>query len=933
MTTRWVPWVLLGGLVCALPAGAGEIDEGLQEILAATPENEIVSTLVFLADQVDIDALVAALDNERAPMQRRHEVVVRSLQSTAQRSQPALLRHLAALHRAKRVANYEAFWIANVIRVDAPRKEIERLAARPEVGRIYFNYEIELIEPVASAPAEGGLDTPEPGLVAIKAPDAWALGYTGQGVLVANMDTGVDGNHPALASRWAGVADPRYAGHPEWAWYDPYANQNQFPYDTNGHGTHTMGTVCGGAPGDQIGVAPGALWIASAPIDRGGGIPTTVANAIKSFQWMIDPDHNPATNWDVPAVCSNSWGLTTSHGYPPCDQTFWSYLDACEAAGTLIIFSAGNEGSAGLRRPADRATDEYRTLAVAAVDANTAGWPIANFSSRGPTYCTPGGTPAIKPDISAPGVRVRSALPGGGYGLKDGTSMASPHINGVVALMKQACPDLTIEEYKQILYDTAYDLGTPGEDNSYGWGMVDALAAVQMALDMCGPHPPRVQDDVFTTPINTPILLKLKARDDGLPDPPGRMIFIIVSLPQHGRLIDPNAGPITTVPYTLVNWGDEVTYAPNFYYQGPDQFTWKANDGGTPPEGGDSAIAAMRGTIGGPEVVYSFPMNENPGWTTQAQWAFGRPTGQGGAYGGPDPTSGKTGLNVYGYNLNGDYTNNMPEYALTTTAFDLRGVTQTTLRFYRWLGVERTQYDKAAIKVSTNGTTWTTVWQNPDQEVADREWKYQQIDISAHADNKPTVYLRWTMGPTDSSWTYCGWNIDDVEIWGLLEYTEGVIRPDGFTLVRGRLVSGGLSELFKSDDLRLVASAGLTMGPTEPEVWMVLDGVAPTANPSELKFILEAGAQTAGNYTQKIELFNYVTQSYELVDSRPASMTETTVEVTVTGNPARFIEPGTLSMKAQVTWKATGLTMAYPWLIGIDQAVWRVPVQPLEQEE
>ena len=144
-----------------------------------------------------------------------------------------------------------------------------------------------------------------------------------------------------------------------------------------------MGTVCGGAPGDQVGVAPGALWIAAAPIDRGGGISRTVSDAILSFEWLIDPDGNPETNWDVPAVCSNSWRVTTGHGYPDCDETFWTFLDACEAAGTVIIFAAGNEGASGLGKPPDRATDDYRCFAVAAVDAEDPDCLIADFSSRG----------------------------------------------------------------------------------------------------------------------------------------------------------------------------------------------------------------------------------------------------------------------------------------------------------------------------------------------------------------------------------------------------------------------------------------------------------------------------------------------------------------------------------------------------------------------
>jgi hypothetical protein len=170
--------------------------------------------------------------------------------------------------------------------------------------------------------------------------------------------------------------------------------------------------------------------------------------------------------------------------------------------------------------------------------------------------------------------------------------------------------------------------------------------------------------------------------------------------------------------------------------------------------------------VGVPVPVIVFPLDNDPGWSTEGLWAFGQPTGGGGEYGGPDPTSGYTGPNVYGYNLNGDYENSMPERHLTSQAIDCSELTQVQLKFRRWLGVEQPSYDHAYVRVSTDGTNWSQLWTN-DSEIADGAWQYVEYDISEVADNQPTVYLRWTMGTTDSSWRYCGWNIDDVEIWGV----------------------------------------------------------------------------------------------------------------------------------------------------------------------
>lgn len=182
----------------------------------------------------------------------------------------------------------------------------------------------------------------------------------------------------------------------------------------------------------------------------------------------------------------------------------------------------------------------------------------------------------------------------------------------------------------------------------------------------------------------------------------------------------------------------------------------------------------------GPQLVYDFPLDANPGWTTEGLWAYGQPTGGGGQYGNPDPTGGHTGPNVYGYNLFGDYENNLPERHLTAGPFDCSALSATTLSFWRWLGVETSTYDHAYVRVSNNGLNWSTIWENGGQ-VSDASWSRHEYDIAAIADGQSDVYVRWTMGTTDSSWQFCGWNIDDVQIWGieLPNYITGDMDCDG----------------------------------------------------------------------------------------------------------------------------------------------------------
>ncbi|MCY2996049.1 MAG: Ig-like domain-containing protein, partial [Planctomycetota bacterium] len=176
-------------------------------------------------------------------------------------------------------------------------------------------------------------------------------------------------------------------------------------------------------------------------------------------------------------------------------------------------------------------------------------------------------------------------------------------------------------------------------------------------------------------------------------------------------------------------------------------------------------------------TIYSANMDTDPGWNFTAgtgnyRWQWGVPAGLSG-----DPSSGHTGTNVVGYNLNGLYPNGMSVQYATTPAINTRGYRDSRLGFWRWLGIESSGYDHASVQVSNNGTTWTTVWNHASGSFTETSWSYQEYDISSVADNQATVYVRWSLGTTDSSGAFCGWNLDDISITGATINVAPVLTP------------------------------------------------------------------------------------------------------------------------------------------------------------
>ncbi|MCX5067919.1 S8 family serine peptidase [Micromonospora lupini] len=456
--------------VAALTATVLLVTVGVVDVGPGQPGLYGERLLVVLREQADLSGIPAGAPGQAGRDARAAEVY-RRLVTTAERSQ-ADLRRTARRLRLDPVPYY----LVNAVEVDGGPAVRAWLARRGEVARVLVSQRLRPLPAPAgqtrgSAPAPTG---PEWNIRQLGADRVWSqLGVTGRGIVVGSSDSGVDGGHPALRAGFRGGDD---------SWYDPW-DGTRAPNDQGGHGTHTVGSAVGR---DGIGVAPDAQWVGCVNLDRNLGSP---GHYLDCLQFMLAPfptGGDPFTDGRperAPQVLTNSWGCPAIEG---CDrEALLPATTALDAAGIFVVVAAGNTGPwcASIDDPP---APYANVLTVGAVDAKRR---VAEFSSRGPV---PGGTG--KPDVLAPGVGVVSAMPGGGYAALDGTSMATPQVAGVVALMWSANPALVgdLSRTRQILRDTA----TPAEPtyrsakrtdscggaaNVTGAGQVDAYAAVRAA--------------------------------------------------------------------------------------------------------------------------------------------------------------------------------------------------------------------------------------------------------------------------------------------------------------------------------------------------------------------------------------------------------------------------------------------------------------------
>jgi subtilisin family serine protease len=455
------------------------------EVYAQLDATGTTEAMVYLTQTADLSAATGLLTRAS-----RAQHVYHQLTSVAETSQAGLRSLLD-----QREVTYTPFWAVNSLLVEADRALVDQLATRPEVKRIEPNHTYQVHQGIENphwtdnpdprdgdaAGPDASIDLVEWNIADIGADSAWnVFGVFGGRITVASIDTGVEFTHPALVRQYRGNLGAGGFNH-NYNWFDPAGIcPLPQPCDNVNHGTHVTGTMVGDdGAGNQIGVAPRARWIAAKGCEF---FSCSLASLLASGQWMLAPTDLAGLNPRpalAPHVVNNSWGG------PGGDLFYQGIINAWVAAGIFPVFAAGNFGPAC--GTAASPGDNVPAYAVGAYDIAHA---IAPFSSRGPS---PVDGVTIKPNVSAPGVAIRSSLPGGGFGTMNGTSMAAPHVAGTVALIWSANPVKTLGKIpltRKIIDATATDVndltcgGVPANNNVWGQGRLNAFKAVSLALTL-----------------------------------------------------------------------------------------------------------------------------------------------------------------------------------------------------------------------------------------------------------------------------------------------------------------------------------------------------------------------------------------------------------------------------------------------------------------
>lgn len=685
----------------------------------------------------------------------QRSAVVSELKATSIASQQSVLQYLEQEAVAGNAADITSFYIVNAIAVTATKEVAEKIAAFAEVEKVLPNETRQLFTTKTKDTPAPSVETTnvEWNIERVKAPEVWNMGIDGAGTVVASIDTGVQWDHPALKEKYRGYNPATGQVSHDYNWFDSTSSAQSTPYDDLEHGTHVTGTMVGSEPDgtNQIGVAPGAKYIAVKAFTSNGG---TDIDLLEAAQWILAPtDANGNPRVDMaPDVVNNSWG-----GGPGLDEWYRDVVNNWRAAEIFPEFSAGNTTFSNPGGPGSVASPANypESFATGAIDINNK---VANFSLRGPSPYD-----EIKPDISAPGVNIRSAIPGGGYeGGWNGTSMAGPAVSGVAALLRQVDATLTVDEMEEILLGTANPLTDsqyPASPNhGYGYGLVDAYEAVSSILTGLGKVEGQVTkqgtDDEaptfeHTAPAETyegmALNLSVSVSDN----------ISVSSVVLHYK--DANnawqqitagrkSGDYKSGEFAVVIPGDMIT-GNSFTYK------WKVNDFGNNEVSSEEYVVNVKPGI---TVGYSEDFEAQPtGWYSfgsQDSWEWGTPTS--------GPGKAASGQKVYATNLAGSYANSM-NATLVAPPIDLPEG-NTYLQFKHWYNFEQSSsgraWDYGHVFISTDQENWAQLSRVQGQS---NGWVDAEVDLSAYAGQR--VYIGFN-AYSDSSVQRDGWYIDDIAL-------------------------------------------------------------------------------------------------------------------------------------------------------------------------
>ncbi|RPF52137.1 S8 family serine peptidase [Aquisalibacillus elongatus] len=842
-------------------ANSGDIASSLKE---ATNQNKIserlndefendekVTFLVKFSEKADVQKVadeaktnaksqgLSAFNTELA----QRSSVISELKYTAKTSQADVIKFLEQAMDSGTVDDFHSYYIVNGMAVTATKEIANKLSNFHSVEKILPNetrqlYDVEIDENAEAIQSE--IANVEWNVEQVNAPQVWDMGIDGSGIVVASLDTGVQWDHPALMEKYRGYDASTGEVDHTYSFFDPVNGQSS-AYDDHGHGTHVTGTMVGSEPdgSNQVGVAPGAEFIGVKIFGAGGS--GSDADILAGGEWILAPGGDVSK---APDVVNNSWG-----GGPGLDEWYRDVVTAWRAAGIFPEFSAGNTTLTNPGGPGSIAVPANypESFATGATDASNN---LASFSLEGPSPYD-----EIKPEIAAPGVNIRSSVPGSGYeGGWNGTSMAGPAVSGVAALLIEANAGLSVDDLEEILMSTALPL-TNGDypespNNGFGHGLVDAYNAVSAVMDGLGTIEGTVTMDGEDTEAPT---FNHEAPEQAFSE---MDLDLLIEASDNIS--------VTSVEVSYVNAnGDENTVEAVRSEGNFKSGLYEATIPGEDVVEGDLTYTVTVDDFGGNTVSEEYTVSIDSGVTVGYTADFESPAigwqvnGENISWEQGEPTSGPgdavSGENVYATNLGGDY-NNSENSTLLMPPIDLPEG-ESYLQFENWYNIE-SGWDYGNVFISHDMENWESLLELTG---TDETWNTVEVDLSDYAGER--VYIGFNLD-SDSIITREGWYIDDVTLSDSTVGSNATIQPTDPVNIEPKdaervdpstieplMVDPKVEEFEASNDLNTL--------PLDAQVSVLESGKSVNTNPADGSYSF---VHPAGEFTVLAEAYGFASE-------------------------------------------------------------------------